>query len=60
LISRHAAYTGSRKAKTVLERWDDFLPMFVKVFPIEYRKVLEARKVAAQKQSSQKAAPVHG
>jgi glutamate synthase domain-containing protein 3 len=61
LISRHAGYTGSKKAKTVLERWDDFMPKFVKIVPIEYRKVLEARKVAAQKvQSSQKASPVHG
>jgi glutamate synthase (NADPH/NADH) large chain/glutamate synthase (ferredoxin) len=60
LIRRQAEYTGSKKAKTVLERWDDFLPKFVKIVPIEYRKVLEARKVAAQKQTSQKAAPVHG
>ncbi|MFZ5875007.1 MAG: glutamate synthase large subunit [Nitrospirota bacterium] len=59
-IQRHLDYTGSRKAKTVLDRWDDFLPKFVKVFPIEYRKVLDARKVSAQKHSSQKPAPVHG
>jgi hypothetical protein len=32
----------------------------VKVFPIEYRKVLDARKVSAQKHTSQKPAPVHG
>jgi glutamate synthase (NADPH/NADH) large chain/glutamate synthase (ferredoxin) len=59
-IQRHLDYTGSRKAKTVLDRWDDFLPKFVKIFPIEYRKVLDARKVSAQKHTSQKPAPVHG
>ncbi len=60
LITRHAGYTGSKKARTVLDRWDDFLPKFLKIVPIEYRKVMEARKVAVQKQTSQKAAPVHG
>jgi glutamate synthase (NADPH/NADH) large chain/glutamate synthase (ferredoxin) len=59
LIRRHAEYTGSRKAKKILDGWDTLLPRFVKVFPIEYRKVLEARKLAAHKQT-QKAAPVHG
>jgi glutamate synthase (NADPH/NADH) large chain/glutamate synthase (ferredoxin) len=59
-IQRHLDYTGSRKAKTVLDRWDDFLPKFVKIVPIEYRKVLDARKVSAQKHTSQKPAPVHG
>jgi glutamate synthase (NADPH/NADH) large chain/glutamate synthase (ferredoxin) len=59
-IQRHRAYTGSRKAKTVLDRWDEFLPKFVKVVPVEYRKVLDARKVSAQKHSSQKPASVHG
>jgi glutamate synthase domain-containing protein 3 len=61
LIRRHAEYTGSRKAKSVLERWDAVLPRFVKVFPIEYRKVLEARKLAAHKQAqTSKSAAVHG
>jgi glutamate synthase (NADPH/NADH) large chain/glutamate synthase (ferredoxin) len=61
LIIRHAGYTASRKANAILNRWDDFLPQFVKIVPIEYRKVIEARKVAAQKvHSAQKASPVHG
>ena len=44
----------------MLDRWDDVLPRFVKVVPVEYRRVLEARKVAAQKHAQQKAAPIHG
>jgi glutamate synthase (ferredoxin) len=44
LIQRHAGYTGSPKAKAVLSRWEAFLPKFVKVIPVEYRKVMESRK----------------
>ncbi len=40
LIERHLKYTGSAKARQVLEDWNEMLPKFVKVFPIEYRKVL--------------------
>ena len=40
MIERHFKYTGSVKAKTVLDHWEDSLPSFVKVFPMEYRRVL--------------------
>lgn len=40
MITQHHAYTGSRRASHILTHWDDSLPLFVKVFPIEYRKVL--------------------
>jgi len=40
LIEKHLKYTGSAKAKQILEDWNEILPKFVKVFPIEYRKVL--------------------
>ena len=40
LIQQHLQYTGSHKAKTILTNWDTCLPFFVKVFPMEYRKVL--------------------
>jgi glutamate synthase domain-containing protein 3 len=45
LIAKHAALTGSDKAKRILERWEDSLRMFVKVFPKEYRRVLNARSI---------------
>jgi glutamate synthase domain-containing protein 3 len=32
--------TGSRKAATIIKHWDACLPFFVKVFPMEYRRVL--------------------
>jgi len=40
LIQRHQDYTGSRKAAEILNDWEEALPFFVKVFPMEYRRVL--------------------
>jgi glutamate synthase domain-containing protein 3 len=40
LIHRHYVYTGSRKACFILENWQACLPSFVKIFPMEYRRVL--------------------
>lgn len=40
LIEEHAALTGSKRASWILEHFDDALPSFVKVFPMEYRRVL--------------------
>ncbi len=40
MIARYAEYTGSERAREILESWDESLPNFVKVFPMEYRKVL--------------------
>jgi glutamate synthase (ferredoxin) len=44
LISRHAQYTGSRRAQEVLASWGHWLPYFVRVMPNDYRRVLEAQK----------------
>ncbi len=41
LIENHFRYTGSSRAKMILESWESRLPLFVKVMPVEYRKVLE-------------------
>jgi len=40
MIERHEGYTGSPKAGKILAHWVDELPRFVKVFPMEYKKVL--------------------
>jgi glutamate synthase (NADPH/NADH) large chain len=40
LIARHAHYTNSARAKTILENWADYLPKFRKVMPVEYRRAL--------------------
>ena len=44
LITKHFMYTGSRKAKQVLDAFDATLPKFVKIMPVDYKRVLEERK----------------
>ncbi|MEM9087936.1 MAG: glutamate synthase large subunit [Cyanobacteria bacterium P01_F01_bin.53] len=41
IVQRHADYTGSTKAKDLLEAWDATLPKFVKVMPRDYKRVLQ-------------------
>ncbi|MGC2324343.1 MAG: glutamate synthase large subunit [Terriglobales bacterium] len=40
LVERHLAYTGSPRAKYVLDNWAELTGKFVKVFPHEYKRVL--------------------
>jgi glutamate synthase (NADPH/NADH) large chain/glutamate synthase (ferredoxin) len=44
MVTSHFMYTGSRKAKQVLGAWETMLPKFVKVMPVDYKRVLEERK----------------
>jgi glutamate synthase (ferredoxin) len=44
LVRRHAVLTGSRRAWEVLARWDELLPRFVKVYPNDYRRVIETQR----------------
>jgi glutamate synthase (NADPH/NADH) large chain len=41
LIENHLHYTGSARAKAILDDWSSYLPKFVKVMPVEYRRALE-------------------
>jgi glutamate synthase (NADPH) large chain len=47
LLRRHIETTGSERAQYVLENWDRLQSKFIKVFPRDYRRVLEARKKQA-------------
>jgi glutamate synthase (NADPH/NADH) large chain len=49
MITSHFMYTGSRNAKRILDGWEAILPKFVKVMPIDYKRVLAERKAAAAK-----------
>jgi glutamate synthase (NADPH/NADH) large chain len=40
LIERHAQYTGSERAKKLLNDWNESRNKFVKVFPDEYKRAL--------------------
>jgi glutamate synthase (NADPH/NADH) large chain len=42
LILRHKTFTGSSRANHILSNWDEYLPRFRKVMPLEYRKALAA------------------
>ncbi|MBI5437303.1 MAG: glutamate synthase subunit alpha, partial [Nitrosomonadales bacterium] len=39
-IEKHLHYTGSVRAKLILDNWARYLPKFVKVMPTEYRRAL--------------------
>jgi glutamate synthase (NADPH/NADH) large chain len=41
LVANHASYTGSARAAMILDRWNDYLPKFRKVMPVEYRRALQ-------------------
>ena len=45
MIETHYKYTGSPRAKMLLDNWEAHLPLFVKVIPIDYRKSLERMKL---------------
>ncbi len=56
MIERHQLYTGSKRARAILDHWADELPRFVKVMPRDYARALrqleaerlEAASVAAE------------
>ncbi len=52
LIQNHLRYTGSTRARMILDNFDVYLPKFVKVMPVEYRRAL-AEMAAAQARAQQ-------
>jgi glutamate synthase (NADPH/NADH) large chain len=57
LIERHLHYTDSTVARRILDDWNTWLPRFVKVMPIDYRRALEEMK---QAQAEEMAAAASG
>ena len=49
MIERHAKLTNSRRAREILEKWADYRPRFVKIFPKEYRRALGELAAAQRK-----------
>ena len=45
LLARHRDLTGSPRAAWILENWADAQPRFIKVFPHEYKRVLNVPRV---------------
>jgi glutamate synthase (NADPH) large chain len=54
LIQRHLLFTGSARARQLLENWEAALPHFVKVMPTEYRRAL--LELAAEREAKAAAA----
>jgi glutamate synthase (NADPH) large chain len=52
LVERHLLYTGSRRAREILENWDEARTHFVKVMPLDFRRALlelqSERRTAAE------------
>lgn len=46
LITNHLKYTGSPKAKAILDDWATYRTKFVKVMPVEYRRALREMEMA--------------
>jgi glutamate synthase (NADPH/NADH) large chain len=55
LISKHARYTGSKRAAEILADWQRYRPLFKKVMPVEYRRALAemAKEKAATMQAAE-------
>jgi len=53
LISNHLAYTGSNRAKTILDNWADYRSKFVKIMPVEYRRALREMERARMPQAAE-------
>ncbi|GLS43395.1 glutamate synthase large subunit [Methylobacterium brachythecii] len=46
LLTNHYKYTGSPKAKAILDGWSEYRTKFVKVMPVEYRRALREMEAA--------------
>lgn len=45
IIRNHYKYTGSPKAKMILDDFDKYLPMFIKIIPYDYKKVMQEQQL---------------
>ncbi len=55
LISNHLKYTGSERARAILDDWETYRPKFVKVMPVEYRRALLEIEQNAQTRTQKRA-----
>jgi len=46
LIEKHVHYTDSARGRHILDNWSDYLPKFVKVMPVDYRRALQEMQAA--------------
>ena len=53
MIEAHYKYTKSQRAKTILKNWETAYPNFIKVMPIEYKKVIQKMKLNERNRDSE-------
>jgi glutamate synthase (NADPH/NADH) large chain len=46
LIEKHVHYTDSARGRQILDNWNEYLPKFVKVMPVDYRRALQEMQAA--------------
>jgi glutamate synthase domain-containing protein 3 len=46
MVERHMEWTGSERARRVLDEWDEVLPKFIKIMPHDLKRVLRERQEA--------------
>ena len=46
MVEGHLEWSGSERARRVLDQWDEILPHFIKVMPHDLRRVLQERQEA--------------
>ncbi len=46
MIERHLQYTGSARARHVLDNWDDMMPKFVRIMPKDFKRAVASLKRA--------------
>ena len=54
LLENQLLYTGSEVAKKILDNWQEYLPRFVKVMPVEYRRALKETQAMKTRDSAVK------
>jgi glutamate synthase domain-containing protein 3 len=57
LVEEHARSTGSRRARGILDDWDEQLGRFVKVMPRDYRRALEELAAEVEAAAVRETAP---
>ncbi|MFC7398618.1 glutamate synthase large subunit [Chelatococcus sp. GCM10030263] len=53
LIANHLKYTGSTRAKTILDGWQNYRTRFVKIMPVEYRRAIREMERARTLQAAE-------
>lgn len=41
MLTKHLAYTGSKKAQLILEHFNEYLPKFKKIIPEDFKKMMQ-------------------